>query len=193
MVVQSAKRTRRQSEKVKTGSARRGDYVIEGAALPLRVAALCSPPYSLVKGFSSPSPASYLFPTSIEILEYARLMLMYILPTTLLFSFWTLGAYAADNSTFGETCSQADQRLEFGTYQFQSDCDPTTFCNSSSICDHKGCRKDEFPFGYSNPSDFPPKCPSGFFCPDEGDACQPLLPVGSPCQFNRDGERLASE
>ncbi|KAF9244915.1 hypothetical protein BU15DRAFT_85758 [Melanogaster broomeanus] len=31
-------------------------------------------------------------------------------------------------------------------------------------------------------------CPSGQFCPDEGDACQPLLSVGSPCQLNRDDQ-----
>jgi len=34
----------------------------------------------------------------------------------------------------------------------------------------------------------PVLCSSGYFCPDEGDACQPLLPVGSACQLNRDDQ-----
>ncbi|GJJ06569.1 hypothetical protein Clacol_000762 [Clathrus columnatus] len=51
-----------------------------------------------------------------------------------------------------------------------------------------GCRRDEFPLGYAQDAVLPPKCPPGQFCPDEGDACQPLLPVGSPCQLNRDDE-----
>lgn len=31
-------------------------------------------------------------------------------------------------------------------------------------------------------------CPQGEFCPDEGDACQPVMPLGSPCQLNRDDQ-----
>jgi len=34
----------------------------------------------------------------------------------------------------------------------------------------------------------PDKCERGQFCPDEMDACQPLLPLGSPCQLNRDDQ-----
>jgi len=34
----------------------------------------------------------------------------------------------------------------------------------------------------------PALCQPGQFCPDEGDACQPLLPVGSTCQLNRDDQ-----
>lgn len=36
----------------------------------------------------------------------------------------------------------------------------------------------------------PDRCPKGQFCPDEEDACQALLPVGSVCQLNRDGAYL---
>lgn len=51
----------------------------------------------------------------------------------------------------------------------------------------KACRKDEFPAHYPQGGVFPPLCPEGFFCPDEADACQAQLPVGSDCQLNRDG------
>ncbi|OCH85676.1 hypothetical protein OBBRIDRAFT_762638 [Obba rivulosa] len=110
-----------------------------------------------------------------------------LLPPTLVFLSWALHADAG-NVTFGNSCSLSDQRLEEGTYQFQTDCDSVTFCNSSSLCDLKGCRRDDFPFGYSVGQELPPKCPTGQFCPDEEDACQEVLPVGSPCQFNRDDE-----
>jgi len=36
--------------------------------------------------------------------------------------------------------------------------------------------------------DLPKRCDIGEFCPDEEDACQPLLEVGSLCQLNRDGQ-----
>lgn len=86
------------------------------------------------------------------------------------------------------TCSIAHNRLQAGTFQFFSDCDAVTFCNSDSICVLKTCRKDDFPFGYKQDSNsIPPKCEKGEFCPDEGSGCQPVLAVGSPCQLNRDG------
>ncbi|KAI0812338.1 hypothetical protein BC629DRAFT_1472226 [Irpex lacteus] len=94
----------------------------------------------------------------------------------------------AGSANYGDPCSVNNQRLQIGTYQFTGDCNSVTFCNSSGLCDHKGCRRDEFPFGYSDPADMPDRCKAGLFCPDEEDACQPLLPVGSPCQFNRDDE-----
>lgn len=96
----------------------------------------------------------------------------------------------AGDTQYNNPCSVNNQKLQFGTYQFQTDCDAMTFCNSSNLCDHKGCRKDEFPFGYDKSTDIPKKCPTGFFCPDEEDACQALLAVDSPCQFNRDGKLL---
>ena len=110
----------------------------------------------------------------------------WLLPLTLLFSLW--GPLAEAGSVdYGGSCQISNQKLEFGTYQFQSDCDSTTFCNSSSLCDHKGCRKDEYPFGYATGATLPPRCDTGYFCPDEGDQCLPVLAVGSPCQFDRDG------
>lgn len=82
-----------------------------------------------------------------------------------------------------------DNRLQIGTYQFYDDCDTSTFCNAtSSTCDLKTCRRDIWPFGYTNQTDLPPLCPSGQFCPDEEDECQALLPVSSPCQLNRDDQ-----
>ncbi|GJE95852.1 hypothetical protein PsYK624_120430 [Phanerochaete sordida] len=110
-----------------------------------------------------------------------------LLPLTLVLFSW--GPFVnAGSVNYGNPCSVGNQKLEFGTYQFQTDCDSTTFCNSSGLCDHKGCRKDEYPFGYPKNSDFPPRCDSGLFCPDEEDQCLPVLAVGSACQFDRDDE-----
>ncbi|KAF9515450.1 hypothetical protein BS47DRAFT_1391634 [Hydnum rufescens UP504] len=89
--------------------------------------------------------------------------------------------------TFGQNCSQAAIKLAHGTYQLSSNCGPTMFCASNNTCAHKGCRRDEYPLGYKL-DHFPPKCSSSTFCPDEEDACLSLLPVGSPCQLNRDDE-----
>lgn len=120
-----------------------------------------------------------------------------LLPLTLVL--FSLGPYfhpqvvKAGDANYGEPCSVNNQRLQIGTYQFVGDCNSVTFCNSSALCDHKGCRRDEFPFGYSNPATIPNRCDPGLFCPDEEDKCQPLLPVGSPCQFNRDGECLCEK
>ena len=109
-----------------------------------------------------------------------------LLPLTLvLFSWGSL--VEAGSVNYGGACNIGNQKLEEGTYQFQTDCDSVTFCNSSGLCDHRGCRKDEFPFGYSQTATLPPLCPKGQFCPDEEDQCLPLLAVGSPCQFDRDG------
>ena len=112
-----------------------------------------------------------------------------LLPLTLVLFSWGHIALAG-NANYGQACSIGNQKLEFGTYQFQTDCDAMTFCNSSSLCDHKGCRKDEFPFGYDKDATLPPRCDTGYFCPDEEDQCLPVLAVGSPCQFDRDGEML---
>ncbi|KAH0827508.1 hypothetical protein J3R83DRAFT_4221 [Lanmaoa asiatica] len=112
---------------------------------------------------------------------------MYILPLTLVFSACYLLA-SAGTRTHGQSCSALESRLEIGTYQFHSDCDAQNYCSGQGICEPKGCRKDQYPFGYTQSDDLPPKCPTGQFCPDEGDACQPLLSVGSPCQLNRDDQ-----
>lgn len=112
---------------------------------------------------------------------------MLLLPLSLIFSSWYTLVHAGSQIK-GQSCSVSSNRLQIGTYQFYSDCDAHTYCSSQGICELKGCRKDQYPFGYSPGATLPPKCPSGQFCPDEGDACQPWLPVGSACQLNRDGE-----
>ncbi|KAH8119384.1 hypothetical protein DFH11DRAFT_1564710 [Phellopilus nigrolimitatus] len=110
------------------------------------------------------------------------LTLLYILSSVL------PSTVTADN-LFGQACSTANNHLQVGTYQFDGDCDPTTYCAPNNTCAHKGCRKDIFPFGYSQDANkLPELCPNGQFCPDEGDACQDLLPVDSPCQLDRDDE-----
>lgn len=97
----------------------------------------------------------------------------------------------AGDAQFGDRCNPDHQKLQEGTFQFQTDCDAMTFCFSgNSTCAHRGCRQDEFPFGYSKTAKLPDRCPKGQFCPDEQDLCQPLLAAGSACQFNRDGESL---
>lgn len=107
--------------------------------------------------------------------------------------FFTLILFAAHRAAYagsvnnGGNCSTADNKLQVGSFQFWSDCNSVTFCTDQGICKPKGCRRDEFPFGYAQNADLPPKCPSGQFCPDEGSACQRVLAVGSPCQLNRDG------
>lgn len=95
----------------------------------------------------------------------------------------------AGSVTEGGTCDIAHNRLSPDTKQFSSDCTATTYCASDNTCHRKGCRTAEYPFGYRQWSHIiPDRCPKGQFCPDEEDACQALLPVGSACQLNRDDE-----
>ncbi|KAG9006385.1 hypothetical protein FRB94_000849 [Tulasnella sp. JGI-2019a] len=102
----------------------------------------------------------------------------------------SISSVRAGNVTYGNACNIAHNRLSPETKQFSSDCTATTYCSvTNGTCLHKGCRKDEYPFGYKLFSHMiPDRCPKGEFCPDEEDACQPLLDVGSPCQLNRDDE-----
>ncbi|KAI0373519.1 hypothetical protein BV20DRAFT_989308 [Pilatotrama ljubarskyi] len=112
-----------------------------------------------------------------------------LLPSTLLFALWAgPGPALAGDVPFLQPCNRDHQKLQEGTFQFQTDCDAMTYCAENSTCALRGCRNDEFPFGYLKNVTLPPKCDKGFFCPDEQDQCQELLPVGSPCQFNRDDE-----
>ncbi|KAJ7262266.1 hypothetical protein B0H12DRAFT_1105041 [Mycena haematopus] len=97
---------------------------------------------------------------------------MFPLPFIFLVSYTLVNAGSANK---GDNCTQADNRLQAGTFQFFDDC-------------NSGCRKDAFPFGYAVGADLPPLCGAGQFCPDEADECQALLEVGSPCQLNRDDE-----
>ncbi|KAF8813571.1 hypothetical protein BYT27DRAFT_7083469 [Phlegmacium glaucopus] len=96
-------------------------------------------------------------------------------------------AYAGSVNN-GGNCSTANNRLQTGTFQFWSECNSVTFCTDQGTCTPKRCRRDEFPFGYSQGANLPQKCPKGQFCPDEGSDCQALLSVGSSCQLNRDDQ-----
>ncbi|KAJ7462195.1 hypothetical protein B0H11DRAFT_2054567 [Mycena galericulata] len=109
-----------------------------------------------------------------------------LLLTLISLSCWAL--VNAGSATKGENCTQADNRLQTGTYQFFDDCDAVSYCASNGTCALKGCRKDEYPFGYTQGAHLPDLCPTGQFCPDEADECQALLAVNSPCQLNRDDE-----
>ena len=113
-------------------------------------------------------------------------------PSTLLFSLWALApAVLAGDVTWLQPCDRAHQKLQEGTFQFQTDCDAMTYCAANSTCALRGCRSDTFPFGYLSNVTIPDKCDKGSFCPDEQDACQKQLTVGSACQFNRDGESFS--
>ncbi|KAK0547817.1 hypothetical protein OC845_003909 [Tilletia horrida] len=59
---------------------------------------------------------------------------------------------------------------------------------TSGVCRPKGCRRDEYPFGYKGvPTDqIPPMCGNGTYCPDQENACETLIPIGGACQLNRD-------
>lgn len=93
----------------------------------------------------------------------------------------------AGSANKGDNCTQGHSRLQTGTFQFFDDCNSVTYCASNGTCLLKGCRKDDFPFGYATGAHLPDKCDPGSFCPDEADECQPVLAVGSQCQLNRDG------
>jgi len=109
--------------------------------------------------------------------------------TLFLLPFLCISMVRSGSVNKGGACSTDNNRLQIGTYQFVGDCDTHTFCNSSSLCSLKKCRRDIFPFGYAQDDDhLPPLCKQGTFCPDEEDACQPLLAVGSACQLNRDDQ-----
>ncbi|KAF9793073.1 hypothetical protein BJ322DRAFT_1032885 [Thelephora terrestris] len=89
----------------------------------------------------------------------------------------------------GGACSVSNNKLQIGTYEFTSDCDFFTYCNQNTgKCEQKGCRRHDFPLGYRPGAKLPPRCDADKFCPDEEDACQDKLPVGSDCQLNRDDE-----
>jgi len=103
------------------------------------------------------------------------------------FALFSYGDTVEKQPTYGQ-CSQENTKLEAGSYELAGDCGPTDYCAINGTCLPKGCRRDDFPFGYPQGSKFPDKCPTGQFCPDEEDACQTLLAVGSGCQLNRDDQ-----
>lgn len=88
----------------------------------------------------------------------------------------------------GSPCSTSNNRIDELSHRFIDDCDDKTFCSGSidGTCIPKRCRTDLFPFGYKDEDVLPPLCDPGFFCPDEGGGCRPLVEVGLPCQMNQD-------
>jgi len=113
---------------------------------------------------------------------------MLFLSTTLFFLFLSSALVNAGDVGVGGSCSVTNNRLQLGTYEFSTDCNSLTFCNpETNQCERKGCRRDEFPFGYAPGANLPPRCEEGQFCPDEQDRCQNKLSVDSDCQLNRDG------
>lgn len=109
-----------------------------------------------------------------------------MLPLTLIF-LASCALVDAGTANHGDNCTTTDSRLQTGTFQFFSDCNSVNYCAQNGTCLPKGCRKDDFPFGYKLGAHVPDKCPDTQFCPDEADVCQDLLTVDSPCQLNRDG------
>ncbi|BEJ13514.1 hypothetical protein CspHIS471_0306880 [Cutaneotrichosporon sp. HIS471] len=90
----------------------------------------------------------------------------------------------------GEACDPARNRLDQGTYNFLSDCDPQTYCGPDNTCLKRGCRRDIYPYGYyGTPYDqLPSLCKETEFCPDEGSGCLPKSQLGGPCQKDRDDQ-----
>ncbi|KAH8924027.1 hypothetical protein BT69DRAFT_1261801 [Atractiella rhizophila] len=96
--------------------------------------------------------------------------------------------------TLGSPCVPSNNKLDPSSHTFHTDCGPVLFCapdasgsGGSGTCARKGCRKDEYPFGYNVTDRLPPMCPPSQFCPDAEDACRPLVPIGGVCELNRDG------
>ncbi|KAF5334861.1 hypothetical protein D9758_014274 [Tetrapyrgos nigripes] len=87
----------------------------------------------------------------------------------------------------GGPCSTTRDHLDPNTHKFLSDCSDQTYCSAQNgTCQPRGCRRDEFPFGYSPEDILPPLCPTGTFCPDQGDGCRLQVAVGGACQMDRD-------
>lgn len=145
------------------------------AELAAAVPGVLQPPFSFLHPCGALPLPMHLSPTLLSLL--APVLLGGWVPTAL-----------AGSLNKGEPCDVNENRLQIGTYQFYGECNSHTWCNGTSgVCELKRCRNDVFPFGYQ-PDDWKPDmCDSGFFCPDEMSACQPLQPVGQPCQLNRDG------
>ncbi|KAI0052286.1 hypothetical protein FA95DRAFT_1378769 [Auriscalpium vulgare] len=98
---------------------------------------------------------------------------------------------SSSTSTLGRPCSASQNHLDPSTRKFVSECDALTTCSAptNGTCIARSCRRDEFAFGYRNATAPPPDmCAAGSFCPDEGDACKPLVAAGNACQFNRDDQ-----
>jgi hypothetical protein len=95
----------------------------------------------------------------------------------------------------GTACNPNNTRLLLDNNQLKSDCGYVAWCDTSdNTCKARGCRRDEYPFGYNTVerSLWPPLCSEEQFCPDEGSSCINKVGLGQGCQLNRDGELLQS-
>lgn len=114
--------------------------------------------------------------------------LMFILYLCGFLSLHSLGAAQSQHVSLNATCEPNSNRVDFATHKFMSDCEPRTYCNLlNNTCQLKGCRVDEYPFGYDRGEILPPLCPPGSFCPDAQSQCLPLWPVRHSCELARDG------
>lgn len=96
----------------------------------------------------------------------------------------------------GNPCQVNQTLLLTASNQLMSDCGYLAWCDpSSNTCAARGCRREEYPFGYSKVerSQWPKKCDSHQFCPDEGSLCMDKIALGGGCQLNRDDECATSE
>jgi len=94
----------------------------------------------------------------------------------------------AGHISTGERCDITKNGLDHATHKFFSDCNPRAYCSHNGTCVNKGCRRDEYPFGYVKGQPIPSMCRLDEYCPDEEDACRPLIALGEVCQLNRDDE-----
>ncbi|KAF9260237.1 hypothetical protein L218DRAFT_932835 [Marasmius fiardii PR-910] len=93
-------------------------------------------------------------------------------------------------SGLGESCSGSNDHLDPHSHRLVTDCSDHYYCTApqNGMCEPRNCRRDEFPFGYSEQDTLPPMCRSGMFCPDEGSGCRAQVEPGEACQTNRDDQ-----
>lgn len=103
-------------------------------------------------------------------------------------SIHTISITALSSTNNTGICSSNNTIFDPSTHKLVSQCSDHTFCSApiNGMCIPRLCRRDEFPFGYGPSEAPPPLCPQGFFCPDDGSGCLPLVSVGAPCEPNRD-------
>lgn len=131
---------------------------------------------------------------SIRLPGYAMTVLLYtaVLCSYLLLLFINQAASSSDYLPLvGNNCNPNNTRLLVDNNQLKSDCGYVGWCDPSDrICKVRGCRRDEWPFGFNkvDRSLWPPLCSHDQFCPDEGSYCMEKRGLGQPCQLSRDGE-----
>ena len=128
----------------------------------------------------------------------AHLVLAFVCALTLAFFGQIVQAQSNDSSSddnpfdrTGKACQVNNTLLLTASNQLMTDCGYLAWCDpTSSKCEARGCRREEYPFGFSKieRSKWPPKCDSHQFCPDEGSLCMDKIALGGACQLNRDDE-----